>query len=328
MTTDIPTGWEARARDALAERSVPGDLADTVLAEVAQHCADSGERPSAAFGLPQDFADTVVHERLPEDVRDRHQPDAPAHHGNAVCAQLGLMCLVLGGYLTVARGWLVDLTVAGLVGLPLVAGAVWSLHGVAHARHAAAPKRAVAYGAGALLGVASAAVAFTQGPDTVVGPVPPPALAASGLALLGWALFRQPPENRAPRDEPLPTEAWLRRLPRLLEMRYELPRARAAELAEEASRHLAESRTEAEEEFGPVAVYASRLAKGETPQERWWQREDLRMGAGTAMVSLYLLDQLHGDMSPWLIALAAVTTALGVYSFAGALRVRHAAKRG
>ena len=61
MTT-TSTPWNDLARLELALRGVPKTLADEALAEVDEHCADTGDTPEEAFGAPADFAAEIAAE--------------------------------------------------------------------------------------------------------------------------------------------------------------------------------------------------------------------------------------------------------------------------
>ncbi|MFD3682011.1 hypothetical protein [Streptomyces sp. NPDC058613] len=76
--SDPAIRWNARVRPALTARSADADTADTVLDEVAQHCAHSGESPEGAIHPPEEYAAAVTGERLPPEERLRR-----AHHGTA-----------------------------------------------------------------------------------------------------------------------------------------------------------------------------------------------------------------------------------------------------
>lgn len=309
--SETADAWELRTRFALAERSVANDVCDSVLAEVAAHCSESGEHPEDAFGLPDDFAETVANERLPAGV----DPDAwtTADYALSVTGQLGLMTFAAGAYELVANGLMADLTAPALVGCAFIAAAVAAVHGAQFALHSGHRIRAAGCGLATVVAVALAAVGLMAGPGTVLAHVPTPAICAVGALLPAWALFYNPPP--APAQERLSSETWLRKLPQLLEGRHALPRARAAELTWEARRHLAETGCEPEEEFGPVTTYARQLAKAEAPRQHWWQRNDVRSAAGTAFFGMYLVNNLHSHGAVWLTVVAA----LGAYASAASL---------
>ncbi|MFI0774564.1 hypothetical protein [Streptomyces sp. NPDC021212] len=304
-TADTADTWELRTRIALAERSVAEDVCDSVLAEVAAHCAESGEHPEDAFGSPDDFAEVVAGERLPAGVRARRDPDArtTADYAIDVTTQWGLMTFAVGAYELVVNGLMVDLTAAALLGCAAIAVGVAALHGAKLALHAGSRIRAAGCGLATAVAIILAAVALMAGPGTVIAHVPTPAICVLGVLLPAWALFYDPPP--APAPERLPSEAWLRKLPQLLVGRHALPRARAAELTREASRHLAETGCEPEEEFGPVAAYARQLAAAEAPRQHWWRRYDVRSAAGTVFFGAYLVDNLHSHGPVWLSVVAA-----------------------
>ncbi|QLH24926.1 hypothetical protein [Streptomyces sp. Rer75] len=272
------------------------------------------------FGRPDDFAEAVASGRRPAAVRAGGDPDAmtATDYAVAVTGQLGLMTFGAGAYEFVTNGLMTGLTTAALVGCVAIAAAVAALHGVQFALHSGSRRRAAGCGLAAIAAVVVAAVALVEGPDTVIAHVPTPAIGALGVLLPSWVLFSKPPT--APAHERLPSEAWLRKLPRLLEGRHALPRARAAELTREASRHLAECGREPEEEFGPVAAYARQLAEAEAPRQHWWQRNDVRSAAGTAFFGMYLVNNLHDHGPMWLTLVAAIGTYASTASLIAHLR--------
>ncbi|AXK35098.1 hypothetical protein DVA86_23075 [Streptomyces armeniacus] len=341
--TEAADAWEFRARLALAERSVEKDLRDTVLAEVTAHCTESGETPEDAFGSPDDFAETVVSERLPAGALPVSDPDAwtGADYGAAVAAQLGVMAFVTGAYLTVADGFMTGVTAGALAGSAGTAAAVAAVHGVPLALRAGFRGRAVGCGLVALGALFGAAGAFTQLPGEALVRVPTPSVCVVGVLLLLWPLLHTPKSASSASSElsepsvpssGLPPEAWLRKLPQLLEARHAFARARALELTEEASRHAAEAGTAPEEEFGPVAAYARRLAETESDaaRRRWWRvlrwcrRDDVRHAAALALFGTYLAHNVHSDGPLWLTAVAAVGTLTSGSLLAGHLRERGA----
>lgn len=340
--TEATDVWESRARLELSARSVPKDLADTVLAEVAQHCRESGESPEEGFGSPEGFAHTVARERVPAPDDDRadgyasevtpldpderseteHEEEGSARRGYfaAVLVQLGVMSLVMGLYLTIAGGGQVGITTTTLSGCAAVVVAVAALHGASHARRAASRTGVALCGLLAAGGVCTAAFLWTQVSGSVIVHVPTIALTSPGVLLIVAMLFNGSPSRRT--REKLTTEEWLRRLPKLLEGHHGIKRARAAELAREADRHLEESGTDAEREFGSVTVYAQQLAKAENPRRPWWRRADLRAGASTILFSLYTVHNVHSGGAVWLTVVAAVGAVAATTSLAEQLRRR------
>ncbi|MCX4820388.1 hypothetical protein OG883_10795 [Streptomyces sp. NBC_01142] len=318
--TDEVTRWNARVRLALAAQSVDSTLTDTVLEEVAQHCADSGESPEDAFGMPEAYAATVVSERFPPEERLRHRGrQTPAATIRAALAPIGTAALVAGACLWVANGFTLALTPGGLVGSSFIAVALTC--GYLAATASRSRRRAAGW---VLLAAATVlgATAFTVLSRRAFGHLPAPVLCLLGLALLGWATRDKPtadPEGvtMQPRTDTQNTvgrEHWLRRLPQLLEERHAVPRARAAELTREATDHLAATERAPEEEFGPVELYALRLSEEESPRARWWLRSDIQNATLAVILTGYLVGNLASGGPFWHTALAsgalAVTLAL------------------
>ena len=263
MTSD-PEQWKARARLELARRGVGKDLADTVLAEVDEHCADSGADPATAFGPPGAFADTVLHERVPPERRadlDRFGLTG-GERRSEVIAQLGLFLALAGVVGWVGTGLLIPLTVAGLVGsVVLIAAVTAALYAVHEARAGGRPRAmALSWCVVAVLGVL-AALAFTGLPKAQLGVLPAPVITVAGVALLWWGLTRN--SAGTPLPEPADAEQWLAQLRVLLVGRHHISRARAAELTAEAAAQLHDTGAAPAEEFGPADRYAVTLAGNE-----------------------------------------------------------------
>ncbi|WP_328860724.1 hypothetical protein [Streptomyces sp. NBC_00306] len=314
--TDETTRWNARVRLALAAQSVDRTLADTVLDEVAQHCADSGESPEEAFGTPEAYAATVVGERLPPEERLRHRI-RPAATIRTALVPIGTAALVAGAGLWAMAGFTLSLTPAGLVGSSFVAVALAGGHFAATAtRSRLRTAGRVLVAAATVLG----ATAFTTLSRETVGHLPAPALCLLGLALLGWAT--QDKDTADPEGETMQQrtgtpstggrEEWLRRLLQLLEERHAVPRARAAELTREAADHLAATGHAPEEEFGPVELYALRLSEEESPRPRWWQRGDIQNAILAVILAGYLVANLASGGPFWQTALAAGALAVSL----------------
>ncbi|MGW7362254.1 hypothetical protein ACWGI8_02250 [Streptomyces sp. NPDC054841] len=310
--TDEVTRWNARVRLALAGQSVDSTLADTVLEEVAQHCADSGESPEDAFGMPEAYATTVVRERVPPEERLRHRGgQTPAATVRAALAPIGTAALVGGACLWAVSGFTPALTPGGLVGSSFIAMALAAGH------FAATASRSRQRAAGWVLVAAATvlgATAFTVLSEKTIGHLPAPVLCLLGLALLGWATRDKPtadPEGvtmQSRTDAQNTTvghEHWLRQLTQLLEERHAVPRARAAELTREAADHLAATERAPEEEFGPVELYALRLSEEESPRPRWWLRSDIQNAILAVILTGCLVGNLASGGPIWQTALAA-----------------------
>ncbi|MFJ6985905.1 MULTISPECIES: hypothetical protein [unclassified Streptomyces] len=185
--------WDAQMRLELAAASVDRATADTVLAEVAQHCAESGESPEEAFGTPREYAVAVVRERVPVEERARRNRDGLTRADDVFAAltTTGVTALLAGAYLWISTGIMPPLTAAGLVGTTFTAVALPSASlALTVSRHRL--RTAAAWAVVALVSVVSAAVAFTTLPTTDFGRFPSPALCALGIALL-WSATRTGP---------------------------------------------------------------------------------------------------------------------------------------
>ncbi|MFJ6631735.1 hypothetical protein ACIQMR_10105 [Streptomyces sp. NPDC091376] len=324
--TDEVTRWNARVRLALAAQPVDSALADTVLEEVAQHCADSGESPEDAFGTPEAYAATVVSERVPPEERLRHQGgQAQAATVRAALVPIGTAALVAGACLWVANGITLALTPGGLVGSSFVAMALMGSHLAATASRS---RRRIAGWVLVAVATVLGATAFTTLSQKAFGHLPAPALCLLGLALLGCATRSNKPaaepegvtmqsrtdamQSRTDAQNTVGREHWLGRLTQLLEERHAVPRARAAELTREAADHLAATDSAPEEEFGPVDLYALRLSEEESPRPRWWRRSDVQNAILAVILTGYLVVNLASGGPFWRTALAAGALAVNL----------------
>ncbi|MFJ8541949.1 hypothetical protein ACIRFH_08025 [Streptomyces sp. NPDC093586] len=319
--TDAATRWNARVRLALAARSVDLATADMVLDEVAQHCAESGETPEEAFGPSEAYAAAVARERVPDEERaGRHWSGlTPADKVFSALAPIAVVFALTGVCLWAWQGTMLPLTPAGLTGTALTAVALSSASLTATLALSRA-RGAAACAATTLVSVLLAGAAFATLPTTAVVRIPAPFLCALG-ALLFWAVARSEPttdadtdtdtdredlEEGATMESRTESENWLTDLPRLLEERHGLPRDRAAELTREAAQHLASTGRAAHEEFGPVELYALRIADQETaPGPRWWMREDVLWAAAAVLTAFLLVANVVDDGEVWLTVLAA-----------------------
>lgn len=172
--------WNARLRLALAAHSVDAATADTVLDEVAQHCADSAQDPHDAFGPPEEYAAAVARERLPpeEHLHRLHGGPTPREALRTAAAPVGLAALTAGAGLWAVHGLMLPVTPAGLAGAALIAAALagGGLAATARSRRRRARGWA-AVAAATLLGAA----ALTSLPAQPLGHLPTPLLCLPGL---------------------------------------------------------------------------------------------------------------------------------------------------
>ncbi|MBL1098400.1 hypothetical protein [Streptomyces coffeae] len=327
--TDGTSRWNARARLALAAQSVDRATADTVLDEVELHCAESGETPEDAFGAPEEYAAAVARDRIPPEGRTGRHWDGltRADHVFAALAQTGVAALVAGVGVWVWDGTMLTVTPAGLAGgafLGVVIPSACLMATLASSRR----RGAVGWGAVALAALLLSALAFTSLPTASLGRLPAPALCVLGVLLL-WSAARYEPtpdhEELTMKSQTKP-ENWLVDLPRLLEERHGLSRARAAELTREAADHLTATRRSPREEFGPVELYALKLAEGQSvPSTRWWMRKDVQAVVSAVILVGYLVANLASGGPAWQTVLAAVALATELALFtAYLLRKRRA----
>ncbi|MGP3944381.1 hypothetical protein [Streptomyces sp. 6N106] len=322
--TDETTQWNARTRLALAARSVDTTTADTVLDEVAQHCADSGETPYEAFGTPDEYADTVISERIPPEARAGLHADGltRADHLSSALAQTGVVTLIAGVFLWGGSGTMLSVTPAGLTGSALTAVALISAC-LALTFSGSRLRAAAAWGLTALVAVMLAAVAFTTLPITRLGRLPTPALCMLGVVLL-WSATRSGPVSHhegvtmtRQTDAHSRDEDWLRELHQLLRQRHAISHDRAAELTRDAAHHLIATGGAPQDEFGPVELYALKLAEQERSGSRWWLRQDVQAVIVVLITLGYLVSNLLSDGPLWqtIVASAALAGSLASLVF-------------
>lgn len=322
MTT-TSTPWSDLARLELALRGVDKALADEVLAEVEEHCADSGETPEEAFGTPVDFAASITAERVP--LADRAKRDRSGttvfEAWSAVIGRVGLTTMMVGVVAWFKQGLTIPLTPAGLTGVTIVYAAMLSLLYAANiARLIGKPRTVVpAWIATAVL-VVLAACAFVLLPREAVASMPAPMFLVAGGLLVWWAYARESATDLTKATEG--AEEWLDELRGLLEGRHDVAADRADDLVKEAAQHLATSGRTPQEEFGPVDEYAVTLAQHQPAAPAWWQLEITRHWLFFGLAVSYFASAVFGDKPTWYFILALVALALSGTLLIGALRRR------
>lgn len=325
--TDTDIRWKARVRLALAAGSVDRTTADAALEEVEQHCAQSGERPEDAFGTPQEYADAVVRDRIPPERRTALHWDGltRADHVGGALAQTGIAALLTGACTWAWYGTMPTVTPAALAGGALTGVALTSAC-LAASLARSRTRGTAGWAAVAATALLLAATAFTTLPATPLGRLPAPALCVLGVLLLWTAARYEPTSDPTPHsEEPVmepqtPSENWLLELPRLLQERHGLSRAQAAELTGEAAQHLTATGRDPEDEFGPVELYALRLAaERPAPRARWWTRNDAQSAILALILVGYLASNLAAHGPLWQTVLAAVALATDLALLSGYL---------
>jgi hypothetical protein len=281
--TDLHESWWASARLALAGRGVSHHLAEPLITDAQQHCADAGQSPGEAYGSPQAFAAAAFAE-LPGSERaklDRHGMTSADYLTGAGFYVGSIMILwsVFGGF--VYSTWTFDANPARLTGAALLGLTYITAYGLPPALRAAGyPRYANAgYGVAAVMAVL-AATAFVALPKTRLFSMPVLAVTALGV-LVCWLTTRPgkaPAAEPAAEASPGDPDRWFAQLQGLLVGRHDLPQSRARELAAEARSHIARTGTEPHVEFGPAGEYAEALAQGEPARkDPWWRTRVARM---------------------------------------------------
>ncbi|MFI1488711.1 hypothetical protein [Streptomyces sp. NPDC020747] len=300
--------WNDRARLELALQGVTADLADEVLAEVREHCADSGELPEQAFGAPKDFAAGIAAERVPrasQAKRDRNGTTV-SEAWSAVIASVGLVTILAGVVLWLQKGLFVPFTPAGLAGVPIgYAAMVCTLQALVIARPLGKSRTVVPALIVAGVLAVIAACAFVLLPRDVVASIPAPLLLGAGVLLAFWAYSRGTSVELP--DVPRNTEEWLAELHGLLEGRHDVARARAGDLVRETVQHLSACGRTPQEEFGPVDQYAMILAQQHPVASPWWRSEATRLWLLVGLAGSFAASAVLSNQPAWFIAVAVAT---------------------
>lgn len=321
--------WEVAARTALAERGIGYHEATPLIEDARAHWESGGGDPWEVLGAPEQFAADVAADRPDSQARLDTGGRTPGDYFSDAAFALAVLAVpaaLLGA--VVAGGFTIPVTVAGLVGIVLLAATMVAVYAVPGALRAAGHPRLAPWGfvLAAVLVVAGA-VAFTQLPRTRVGTVPVLAVLASSL-VAGWLLTR-PKRAAEAGDETRPPEpeAWFRRLHDLLVGRFDVPSKRATELVAEARAHVVQAGTSPGEEFGPVARYARDLAEAE-PERRgpWWRgpaaQRALRILRPVVVLAVIVDAAVDGQW--WLVAVGVALLALLARDLLGTPRGRRA----
>ncbi|MFE9370491.1 hypothetical protein ACFYM2_12045 [Streptomyces sp. NPDC006711] len=264
--------WAARFELALACRhDAPSGLAEEVLAEVRELAAEAGRPVQDVAGDPDAYADTVAAERISEVRRSSADMDGvpPGGRFTAALVLAGVQVVLFGIMLWVSEGFWLSAGWPQLSGATLLTTVFVAAVGVLPELRAAARLLAwrITLVAVCVLVVATATLFTSVRADPFVH-VPAPALFGVG-GLLAFAGFRLSYERAGRWFAGAPAaarhvddEAWLARLEALLKGRHGYRSGAAARSREEARDHLEASGGSAVEEFGPVEIYAMRLAEG------------------------------------------------------------------
>lgn len=273
MTVHSSDTWQARARWELALRDVGEELADTRLAQVQQHCAETGQHPEESFGTPEDFAADVATDLATEGDSNRDPEPTEDLRLNSFLLHLGYVAVLFGAVCWLFNGLVLQATPGGLATAVLVCSVVAGVHVVENLRGSGRP-RATPWAIGGVAAAGTLAVAAFQAlPNQALFPVPAPLLIVLGLAAIGCGFARK--GKVRPQRSGQSTEQWLADLAGLLEGRHDLPRKRAAELTAEAAAHLRDTGRTPQEEFGTVENYAQQRAEHETTRPPWWRRDNI-----------------------------------------------------
>ncbi|GAA0587228.1 hypothetical protein GCM10010394_15380 [Streptomyces crystallinus] len=314
-----------------------------MLAEVHEIAAEAGQPLRQVVGEPKTYADTVAAERISETRRSAEGLDGATAGGRFTAGLVlaGVQTALFGLVLWMSDGFWLSAGWPELTGAALLTVLSVAVSGVLPELRAAARLRAWRFSLAAVcVLVMATAGLFTAVPSRPLMEVPAPALFGVGglLAVAGFRLS----EERAGRwflgrratAEPVGDDAWLARLEALLRGRHGYPPAAAARCREEARDHLRASGGGAAEEFGPVEVYALRLADTPGRKSRSARAHLIPAVAMCAIGLRWGYDVLaHPEPgSVWFWAKAAVLP-LGVWAWGSSLldivsAMRHGTRKG
>lgn len=277
--TEEDTAWAGEFRLRLVlKHDVTDDVPDQVLAEVYEAVTESGRGAGELFGDATEYAATVAAERTSDEQRAGVDLKGvtPGDRFRGVLLGAGLLGVILAVVAWVNNGLWFEASWAGLGVTALFLGGV-VLGGAAVGLHVAGRARAARTTGVCVLLVIPLATLASQLPSEGVLTLPVPAAVAAGLLLMaaGAMLPQQTLNTWFEGDDPADSddEAWLRRLEGLLRGRHGLSAAEARQHVTEARGHLAASGGGAHGEFGPVRMYALRLADGPGRPRRALRRE-------------------------------------------------------
>lgn len=317
--------WADRLRMRLAlVHGGKSDLADEVVGEVHQACAETGRSAEELFGPADVYAAEVAEQRIPVEVRAQADLDGSLMSKRWTVLAYGtggpgiVMCLLV----LLREGWTIGVTPAGLALLvAILAGAAMATGGLLE-RHAGALRRGwVLWTASVVVVVVGAWFATTLRDREPLGTVAVLLPLAACVALV--AVAPRLPDRAVPDDDlrARPADAWFDRLAGVLRGRYYVPCADVAAHVAEARTYWCESGTEhPEDEFGTPSVYALRLVQGSRRPHRARRRLRATARTGLAVVALGLVagTVVNGGTAAdyaWRIGMLALFTALAVHDW-------------
>ncbi|WP_406401399.1 hypothetical protein OH805_20355 [Streptomyces sp. NBC_00879] len=273
-------------------------LADQALSEVHEMVTETGRSARELFEDPRQYAASVAAERIDEAHTSRVDlaGTTAGERFTAGLAVAGFTGVLLSVIVWVRDGIWTDVSWAMLTGVgALAAATVVACVALAlrTAGRVAAMRACLGAFAVALVGGIAAASLL---PHHALFSLPAPVLAAASAAVMAGALCL--PEGTADRwfapARGGDSEAWLRRLDGLLRGRHGMSAQEARGHVTEARSHLATApELTAQEEFGDVEIYASRLAGGPGREGRAQRRRVLGVGLLAVLIAVAWSDELR-----------------------------------
>ena len=264
-TADRQWADKVRWRLAIDHPASTKALIEQILGEAQIAVADSGHSALELFGTPENYAQEVATERIPDSERAKVDMDgiAPEAQWQGAALALGFVGIIFGMTILIAQGfsvriipWQLVLVIAGNVALfTVVAGLFarrsgrirnsWMLISVAFA----------SLGLGAI-GSLNLVNASPIGQVSTLIPL----LSYAGLLVFAWLLPEPKPQKKS---EMLAPERWFAALEGMLRGRYYLSRSLTAQHVSEARETWTESGTNHPQDvLGRPEIYAAQLIEG------------------------------------------------------------------
>ncbi|MFH8343712.1 hypothetical protein [Streptomyces sp. NPDC018045] len=265
----------------------PKGLAHQALSEIHEMVTETGRPAEKLFGEPRQYAASVAAERMDE----THPPMVdlegvtPGERFTSGVVVAGFLAFVLSVVRWARDGLWAEVSWASLVGVSALAAGALALCLAAALRPAGRVRAAGVCWCVVVTLVAGGIAALSALPETALFRLPVPVLVAGAVAVTAGAHLM--PDARADRwftpSHDGDSGQWTRHLDGLLRGRHGMSAKEAREHAAEVRSHLASAtETTAQDEFGDVEVYASRLAGGRRRIQRA-QRQKARMAAVFAL---------------------------------------------
>ncbi|PWI07107.1 hypothetical protein DIZ27_29625 [Streptomyces sp. NWU339] len=293
--------------------SVPRELVNRVLEEVAEAVTETGQPAEELFGPAEEYAAVVATERVDAGHRSTRDFEGrtPATHFRQGMVAGGIAVLIMAAVGTFDSE---ELSGASTLLLSLSTSVFVAVGFAVFPALRAAGRTRTAWLYGAVAGVITAAGVYLAALPAIrdAPPFPFPPITAAGCGVLLGALGLAIPSQAVNRwlspgeGRRLDDEQWLCRLGELLYGRHGLPLRTAQRHVTEARDHLAATGRGAQQELGQVEVYAMDLTDGPGRDVQRLRHQFLgalfSMAVFAVLFTLTLLDSDSGGAVPWVHA--------------------------